>query len=209
MWRESEFCIHATVYYFCSAESLIVYCYVVPFNNVRVICGLKCRKQEGLAFSFSLCVWRRWKRAALEGKCAYCAFSGLIKCTTVFSQQWRPVARAKLAGVYAVFWGFLLWYLFCIPAWKCCVGIMFMSVWSGMCHCLFLCERQQCNVDAFTASDHVSQKPGSTLPNAVNHLLVDIQDAFLAGEDTKLASWLLLCNSRKLKKVTPCRTAWN
>lgn len=34
----------------------------------------------------------------------------------------------------------------------------------------------------------VSQKPGSTLPNAVNHLLVDIQDAFLAGEDTKLAS---------------------
>lgn len=61
-------CASITVYYFCSAESLIVYCYVVAFNNVRVICGLKCRKQEGLAFS--LCVTpldreQLWKESVL------------------------------------------------------------------------------------------------------------------------------------------------
>lgn len=97
-----------------------------------------------------------------KGGCAYCAVSGLIKCVTVFSQQWWPVARAKLAVAYAVcFVFFSLWSLFCIPVWKCCVGILFMSVWSDVCHCLLLCERQQCDVDAFTASHHVSQSPDS------------------------------------------------
>lgn len=192
------FCIRLTVYYVCSAESLIVYCSVVPFNNVRVICGLKCRKQEGLAFSFPLCVRRCWTRSALEG-----AFSGLIKCVTVFSQQWWPVARAKLAGAYAVcFIFFSLWSLFCIPVWKCCVGILFIRVWSDVCHCLLLCERQQCSVDAFTASHHVSQSPDS--PRIKNQ----IHFAFACGyprcifsrRGQQLASWLLLCNSRKLEK---------
>lgn len=42
---------------------------------------------------------------------------------------------------------------------------------------------------------HPESKSRFTLP-----LLVDIPDAFLAGEDNKFASWLLLCNSRKLEK---------
>lgn len=97
-----------------------------------------------------------------KGECAYCAFSGLIKCVTVFSQQWWPVATAKLAGVSAVcFFYSVCDALFCIPVWKCCVRIMFTSVWSDVCDCLLLCERQQGNVDAFTASDHVSQRPDS------------------------------------------------
>lgn len=32
-----------------------------------------------------------------------------------------------------------------------------------------------------------------------NVMGVDPQDAFLAGEDNKLASWLLLCNNKSLK----------
>ena len=62
-----------------------------------------------------------------------------------------------------------------------------MGAGSDMRHCLFLSERQHRSIHAFTASNHVSGNPGLILPHAVNHLLVDIQDAFLAGEEKLVA----------------------
>lgn len=107
--------------------------------------------------SLLLCVWRCWTaRAALEGKCAYCAFSGLIKCVTVFSQQRWAVARAVGSWLCSIF--VCLFFLVCRTYFvfqSANVGIMFTSVWSDM--RLFLCERQQCSVDAWSRSAKCSK----------------------------------------------------
>lgn len=60
-----------------------------------------------------------------------------------------------------------------------------------MWHRLFLRDVQQCRAGLSTASSCVSPRPQFILPNTVNTMGVDPEDAFLAGEDS--SSWPADC----------------
>lgn len=76
----------------CSATGLIVHCCLVRFNNVRIICGLKCRKQDGLTLSASL-----WG-TPLDNR-SFLSIPGLIKCKIGWCLHWDNVNECDSSAI--------------------------------------------------------------------------------------------------------------